>query len=81
MLSPSLILNLITKANPEKIAQLENVMKQSPPYLLLNRSHTPASGATEPAPKKKPIAALLGQIYGKPNAKTAEIDAKFTRVR
>jgi len=56
-------------------------MTQSHPYLLLNRSHTPASGATEPAPKKKPIAALLGQIYGGQNAKTAEIDAKFTPVR
>lgn len=53
-------------------------MQQLRPYLLSNPLPTPASGVTEPALKKKPIAALLDQTYGEANAKTVEKSAKFT---
>ena len=53
-------------------------MQRSHPYLLSNRSHIPATGASESALKKKPIAAILTQIYGEASATTAEKNAKFT---
>ena len=56
-------------------------MQQSHPYLLSNRSHIPANGVSEPALKKKPIAALLVQIYGEASATTAEKNASFTQVK
>ena len=42
---------------------------------------THASGVKEPAPKKKPIAALLDQTYGTQNAKNAVKNVKFPPVR
>lgn len=56
-------------------------MSQSRPYLLSNPQPTPVNGVTAPVPKKKPIAALLTQIYGEPNAKIAEKNDKFTPPR
>ena len=45
---------------------------------LLRPAQAPAIGVTEPALKKKPIAVLLGQMYGEPNAKTADKPAIST---
>jgi hypothetical protein len=56
-------------------------MQQSHPYLLLNRSQALATGASVPALKKKPIAALLAQTYGEASATTAEKNASFTQAK
>ena len=56
-------------------------MQQSHPYLLSNRSHIPANGASVPVLKKKPIAALLAQTYGEASATTAEKSVSFTPVK
>ena len=41
----------------------------------------PASGVQTPAPKKKPIAALLTRIYGQESVKTAEKPVISTPVK
>lgn len=67
-----------TQANPEKTDLSATAIPRSHPYLLSSQMHTPASGANASVLKKKPIAALLTQIYGEPNAKTAVRNEIFT---
>lgn len=59
----------MNEQNPQKAILL---------FSKAQNNNTPANGATEPALKKKPLAALLDQTYGEANAKTAGKSVIFT---